>query len=378
MGKYFQGEHSGVEMLLERHFKQLVERIESAPAVARRVRALVLGGGYGRGEGGVFEGGGGQGLYNDLDYFLFTDDPDVGVLRKWVHEVEVEFSASLGVDVEIKCLPLSEVEADPSASMMFYDLVAGHHVVWGDRDRLAALKPRLDSSRVGCGEAARLLWNRGSGLYFALCRINERIDTEFVQRNHQKCALALCDALLCARGRYDSSVVERLRRVRAGEAGDIGDELLEIYNSAVEFKLSPKLKDLSWAQLRVENAELCGRWEKVFLQIESERMGRPFESLKAYATGRKRLFRGEVPLWKGPLFAARDALRYRACLKPVWDYPRAALMRALCCLLDQRNHPTALGLVGQYLPPGESGARAGAPALVQWERAYEDWWRRYS
>lgn len=378
MGSYFHGCHPELEGRLERHFESMRERIGGDAGVAGKVDALVLGGGYGRGEGGVFESEGEVSLYNDLDYFLFSDDADAPCLRRWAVQVEAEASVELGVDVEIKRLPIAEVEEGVAGSMTFHDLVAGHHLVWGDGRRLERLRPGLDASGIGAGEATRLLWNRGSGLYFALCKIDAREGAEFVERNHQKCALALCDALLCTRGRYSSSVVERHRRVLAGEAGDVDDELSGLYEAAVEFKLRPRPREMSWAQRRAENFALCRRWEKVFLQVEAMRTGRSFDSLGAYASRRGRLFGGEVPLWKAPLFALRDVVRHRGFLRPVWDYPRAALMRALCCLLDQENHPAALGRVGLYLPPGGREERPGATALARWEHAYEDWWRRYS
>ncbi len=377
---YFPGEHLQLRASLEAHFRRLREAMEAPGAPRGKVSALVLGGGYGRGEGGVLANeGGGESLFNDLDYFLFAETPEAPAVRRWVREVEAAESRALGIDVEIKCLARREVERGVAGSMMFLDLALGHEVVWGEAGWLAELGGRLDPAHLPLAEATRLLWNRGSGLYFALCRIGARREPEFVWRNHQKCALALGDASLCAEGRYHPSSVERLRRLRAGEAGDVSDELLERYGIAAEFKLHPRPCARTWEELRADNAALRAMWEGVFLRVESRRTGREFESLEAYAAGRRRLFGGEVPLWRAPLFALRDALRYRACLKPVWDYPRAALMRALCCLLDLGNHPTALGRVGEFLPAGApvAGVR-GTPALQQWERSYEDWWRRYS
>lgn len=379
MNRYFQEDCPVLAGCLTDHTAWVRDELEASGLAAKGVHALVLGGGYGRGEGGVLiDAEGEASLFNDLDYFLFTDNPGDRRLRKWIDRIELEGTRELGIDVEIKALPKSDI-GDPSTSMMFFDLIAGHHVVWGDGAFLENLVDDLNPARIAPVEASRLLWNRGSGLYFALCRIRARQEMDFVQRNHQKCILALCDALLCSRGEYAASVTERLERVRAGKAGELGDELLPLYEKAVEFKLRPEIVECRWRDMAAENSVVCESWEKVFLEVEGRRMGKEFQSLKDYAARGKGLFRGEVPMWKGPLFALRDGLRYRSCLKPVWDYPRAALMRALCCLLDQKNHPTALAHVGDFLPGcNEATAQSSLPPIVQWESCYADWWRRYS
>ncbi len=127
-----------LEELLERHFEHMRGLLLQSPHVLAKVDALVLGGGYGRGEGGVVRSGDGvtpDALFNDLDYFLFTKEPDDPELRAKVHELEAGGRDILGIDVDIKCLALEDM-GDPSESMMFHDLVAGHRVVQGPADFL--------------------------------------------------------------------------------------------------------------------------------------------------------------------------------------------------------------------------------------------------
>ena len=59
---------------LEQHLQKTCELVlagirEVIPA--RKLEGLVLGGGYGRGEGGVLRGPSGDQPYNDLEYYLF-------------------------------------------------------------------------------------------------------------------------------------------------------------------------------------------------------------------------------------------------------------------------------------------------------------------
>ena len=62
----------------------LAERIPAA-----ELEALVLGGGYGRGEGGVLIGPGGDRPYNDLEFYLFLSGPPVWQERRYRATVRV-------------------------------------------------------------------------------------------------------------------------------------------------------------------------------------------------------------------------------------------------------------------------------------------------
>ena len=333
--------------------------------MASRVEALVLGGGYGRGEGGALvDPDGDEHLFNDLDYFLFANDPADPALRALVHQIEVEGTAELGIDVDIKIERLGALPA-PEDSMMIYDLAAGHVVVYGEPDFLTSRWPQPDPSHIPLIEAARLLWNRGSGLYFAACRIARHEDRRFVERNHAKFELAAGDALLCAAGEYHWSVRERRRRFArlGGDPFGIG----EVYARGVEFKLSPAGGSLGWGELAEENARLSALWMRLFLHVESERLGVKFDDAASYVTGRERRS-PEVPRWKAPMFALRDLLRYRRYVAPIWDYPRASLFRALCCLMS-----ADLASPAKFLGRGDGGGEGAAA----WEEVYSFWWERY-
>ena len=234
--------------------------------------------------------------------------------------------------------------------MMIYDVAAGHVIVYGDEDYLTSRWPKPDPSNIPLIEASRLLWNRGTGLYFASCRIPDRLERRFVERNHAKFKLAAGDALLCAVGQYHWSFRERQKR---------------FYEEGVAFKLSPTDGALSWEELGVENEKLSTLWTKLFLQVESERLGVRFSDATAYVDGRERRS-PEVPRWKAPMFAARDFLRYRKFVGPVWDYPRAGLFRSLLCLLS-KDLPLPAKFLGKV-----NGDGRGA-----FEKTYQFWWERY-
>ncbi len=184
------------------------------PEVAAAVRAcglpgyaaLLLGGGYGRGEGGVAPG---HRLANDLDFFVLLDAPErtFPSLAAKLKPVAEAFTARLGVDVDFTLRTAARLKHD-ARRIMVQELLRGHVVVdarapgfdlaaWsGARERPAAAVPP--------GEAARLLMNRGMGLDLARRRLaaNGGVADAFVLRNLNKAVLGAGDARLVAEGRY--------------------------------------------------------------------------------------------------------------------------------------------------------------------------------
>lgn len=350
---------------LERHF----ERVRQSLAAGGWRGTLVLGGGYGRGEGGVMAGPQGVGFSNDLDYFLFDDVPDDSRLVAWCRQVEREESEELGIDVEIKCLRADSL-GDPSRSMMFADLVAGHVVVAGDGGFLERLRAELDFGRIEAAEATRLLWNRGSGLFFARCRIMRNEEMSFVIRNHAKVKLALGDAWLCLNGQYVPQCRERARRLAALALPATLECLRDWHAQGVAFKFEPFAGGLTWPELAEESAKLIDAWGRLYLLVEEQRMQRSVPGFPEYLALPRLLDRPSFA--KNLALAARDRLKRGHFIRPLGDYPRAGLMRALPCLLGLT--PGGVVEAGRFLP--EPVADFGA--IQSWETVYSTWWTYYA
>jgi hypothetical protein len=378
---YFLDACPELEELLERHFEHMRALLKQSPGVFDKIDALVLGGGYGRGEGGIVHGEEGSSkvaLFNDLDYFLFTAHPNDPLIAEAIHALEAAGRDVLGIDVDIKCLALDEM-GDPSESMMFSDLIAGHHIVYGPEDYLRSRFPEVDPARLPAIEASRLLWNRGTGLYFASCHIERQDDADFVTRNHAKFKLAAGDALLALEGQYASSCRERFVRFKAIRPDKaLGLDLEDLHAEGVRFKLSPTGGKADWNELAAENRSLAQLWTRLFLHVESHRLGIHFESPADYVEGQEPRS-PEIPRWKAPLFAIRDYLKYRRWLSPIWDYPRAALFRSLFCLLSEETLRASLPSPGHFLAPRSTGSEKRAQGLTtaDWESVYTFWWQRY-
>ena len=186
-----------------------------------KFQALLLGGGYGRGEGGVLSTPDGDAPYNDLEFFLLINGHPRLNERRYgaaIHALEHRMTEKLGIEVEFKILSLEKLISSPT-TMFYYDLVCGHRVTAGPASVLDGCAHHADPARIPAHEATRLMMNRCSGLLFAAERLARseltREDLDFTARNIAKAQLALGDVVLTAIGKYHWSCIERHQTLAA-------------------------------------------------------------------------------------------------------------------------------------------------------------------
>lgn len=187
---------------------------------------VVLGGGYGRGEGGVW--GDGR-LSNDLDFYGVSE-AGVGAaalagIAAALGEIGARWTEKLGVDADF-CVKTPWRLRHDQERLMVQELVRGYSDVAGKPgEELFAGVARREASALPWSEAVRLLVNRGAGLLMAQ---EESRGRRFAVRNVNKCILGAGDARLIARGAY---------RWRAEERAEALGE--EAYSKALEWKFRP-------------------------------------------------------------------------------------------------------------------------------------------
>jgi len=267
---------------------QAVRRMgdDARAALGGNLVALVLGGGYGRGEGGVARSGGQERPYNDLDFTVIVRRKR-GVAAA-LEPVRRRGQESVGLEVDFS-RPLTERDvANWPRWLMWQDLLNGHVVVEGPPDILARLAPASLREPLPAIEATRLLLNRGAGLLWAMrvARCCEAApDADFARRNYHKCALALGDAALIAWGRYVTPCAGRAERLASLEREREDVRRLgagETYGAALKFKVSPGEVDTA-APAERDLADMAARWGRVFLGVENQRTGKKFATLDDYA-----------------------------------------------------------------------------------------------
>ena len=348
---------------------------------AGRLDALVLGGGYGRGQGGVLRTAQGDCPYNDLEFYVFLrGNPE---LNKFRHGSALEglshaLSSSAGLHVEFKIDSLEKLRAAP-VSIFSYDLVAGHRVIVGPENAFHSCSRHLDASRIERSEPARLLLNRCSGLLLArelLARPSvTSTDCDFIGRNLAKVELALGDALLAADGDYHWDCLERGRRLlhRMGaEKLECFDEVLHHHAQGIEFKLHPKRMVKSAEQFEKELRELIALGLRVWLWVENKRLKSNFATIEEYALSPRAKCTGDSR-WKNVLLNLRT-FGASATLDPCSPrYPRERLLNALPFLLATQgplNQPTTVRHLQRQL-------RTEAQDWAGMVKAYKQVWSCY-
>lgn len=240
MGRYVAGEAPAMDRLVE----------ETVTCVGAEIKALavpglqgvVLGGGYGRGEGGVFDlADGSQRLSNDLDFFAVTEKGasgrDIRAVADALAPVSETWTAKLEIDVDFVVRTPWRMRHDQER-VMIQELMHGYFDVVGKTgEEMFAEIERRPPSAFPWSEAARMLMNRGVGLVLAA---EPERDRTFIVRNINKCVLGAGDARLIARGAYAWRAEDR--------AAAVGEEL---YSAAVEWKFRPRAEGVcDWETAR--------------------------------------------------------------------------------------------------------------------------------
>ena len=226
------------EMLLKKVLDGMKEALSGTDL------CVVLGGSYGRGDGGVRVDRENGMLYNDLDFFVFARKKCSGddILLKSIAE---KYEDELKIDVDFsRIMSIGEIKSN-APRLMMQELKRGYFPVYGE-DLLAENLTELPAAALPFSEACRLLLNRGMGLLLAGEKISgNSSDTDFILRNIYKAILGAGDAMLIAEKKYCWKISERQEMI---EKSAIPEEWKNLYREAVDFKHSPnrqKTQDIS-------------------------------------------------------------------------------------------------------------------------------------
>lgn len=309
--------------------------LEEIPA--NLIKALVLGGGYGRSEGGVYFDKDTQRLYNDLDIFVFTAEIAIwkkNWLNKKLQNLHKKLSARHSLDVDFSpVLPVSRLSC-LDISLMYYDLKCGHRVLYGNPHIMAYL-PQWNAQDIPQIEALRLMLNRGMGLFFAAEFLSPDIfsqNQDFINRNIHKAYQAIAEAILIFEHGYHSSIIKRMKLIQEIDLAKYctNDKLIQNILSSMEFKLLPKKEDKSLIDLCAMHQEAKAAFREVYYSLWSIYFGVPSLSYEDYLRYLTHSHKQEFPgLIKNLILNFKD-LPLRACFgKAGLMYPRIRLYQAL-------------------------------------------------
>lgn len=311
---------------LERHLETVCDQVLDAVLnliPSWKLDGILLGGGYGRGEGGVLRTNEGDRPYNDLEFYVFVRGMALVAERKYrgpLHVVGEKLTPIAGIEVEFKVLTLEKVRRS-EPSMFYYDLSVGHRLLFGDEDRvgLALASHRRSASQIPLHEATRLLMNRCSGLLFSQERLERSEfgpdECDYVGRNLAKAQLALGDVVLTAYGKYHWSCLERHKRLLKISSNDDLPFLADVqthHAAGVEFKLHPVRTTSDREELKSRHQNLSGIAFQVWRWLENRRLGTQFKDTSDYARSRINKCPEQPGLAQSPHPAPRSKHRWCA------------------------------------------------------------------
>jgi len=309
---------------------------------ADKLEALLLAGGYGRGEGGVLKTPDGDKPYNDMEFYVFVKGNAFLAERRFrhaLHELGEALTPDAGLEIEFKVITFDKLRRSP-VNMFYYDLVEGHRWASGDESLLQGCEHHRAAGKIPLHEATRLLFNRSTGLLYSKRRLAaaefSQEDADFVGRNCAKVQLAIGDALLTADGRYHWSCRERGERLKRATPADLDDGVIEKirahHERGVRFKLYPEQSKAGVDELKALHAELSGLAREVWLHVERKRLRQKFATAVEYATSRANKC-PETPGWRNRLVNAKAFGPIAALFGRASRYPRERLFNALALLL---------------------------------------------
>ncbi|MBX7255314.1 MAG: hypothetical protein K1Y02_03040 [Candidatus Hydrogenedentes bacterium] len=245
----------------------------------KNLTAILLGGSYGRGEGGVFETPDGERPYHN--YNLFTVVPAASQSRrKSLHRTLCDAGKKVakerGIDVEF-ALPISAPDISHLPYELAYmELKEGHKVLYGPPAVLSEM-PYYDTTLVPLAEGARILLNHGARLLS--CRRLVALgnpDQELLVSSIHRANMAMGDAVLFARRAYAPSFVQRVEHFDVCDLQGVpeAETLRGLYFAALRFKLRPYIEVPAGHDAASWLRDTIALFEQIHLWYERKRLNR--------------------------------------------------------------------------------------------------------
>jgi predicted nucleotidyltransferase len=340
VGKYSVKGSPAFDALVDEHMKQIADEVWTS-SYSRHWKALVLLGGYGRGEGTPLTGkDGSEKPFNDYDLVVVTTRLDP-LVRGALRHLEKRLTAQLGIPVDLypylkRDLPKCEF------SLLNYEMKYGHKVIRGN-EKILSRMPDYAPGAIPLSEGTRLLMNRGKLLLDMKRRLStgQPLTPEERMRFIKfilKADLAFGDCALLMRNAYDISYSVKKERINTIDLHGIDDPggLVKAYLEAVQFKENGNLNAYQTANIHLWLTETVERFLNVFLWYERRALNHKFRTVKKYARSFPNLGNEGSPLKN----AVHNLRALGLCALPrLFVHPRIRLYPAIALLLDDNSDP---------------------------------------
>lgn len=272
------GAVSGAEAVVSDMLSAVVTKIEKL-VPASQFRALVLLGGYGKGEDGILAQEGCYRPHNNFDLMLIVSDLRRRTRRRLLESVKhsmLRLSEELGVGIDVSVLTERTVRQLPTR-IFTYDMCEGHITLSGD----ASIIPSIDRNvfDIPDWDVRNLMVNRGALLLInALCleklktiRVDHAELRKLIVKHTMKAIIGYGDSLLYYSGRYHWSYQEKRNRI--AELGPQWRDFVALYQEAISFRFIPCYDIYLDIDIHRWQRKTLQILERVHLACERNRLG---------------------------------------------------------------------------------------------------------
>lgn len=296
-GPFTQTDNAAAEAKIAGDLRQIVAAVTTVVPPSSLL-AMLLTGGFGRGEGSVRTTAAGVRVMNDYDLALVPRTAGefgyVRFVRRWQGKLEAlagSLARDLGVkQVDLTVRPHRYFRRPPELRIENYEVRQGNRLLWGKTNPCAWM-PDWQAADLPLFDGIWLFRNRGLGLLLARLYLElsggslapgDR-ENFFIECN--KARLAMGDACLLARHSYHHLYRERLRRALSlATTADAAEQpVLTAYAQALEQKLWTQESHLSVGEPLKAWSALAQEFSHHFLRFETLRLGVPFTDWCQYA-----------------------------------------------------------------------------------------------
>ncbi|MCJ8303257.1 hypothetical protein [Shewanella sp.] len=243
-----------------------------------QVCALVLLGGYGRGEGGLISHPVSGRLYphNNFDLLLILNQQINAhpQLKKSINQALQPISQQAGLGIDISFTTRSKMR-NAACRVIWYDMRHGHRTLLGDEDFVPSLTQHT-LQNIPAWDARNLLINRGSLLLinrFLLAQNKPERYRSTIIKHTMKAIIGYGDALLFSLGKYHWSYAEK--QLRMANETSIEPEFKQLYLEAMNFRFSPSYTRFQNIELTAWNESIITALQPVHLRCERQRLNKP-------------------------------------------------------------------------------------------------------
>jgi len=272
------------DRLVKKQLDIAVKRCLDLPG-SKLIKAIILMGSYGRGEGTALQTSTGLKPFNDYD-LVVVGKRMTEFKRKRFQEVlkklEEQVSEELGITVDYFLHTVNSLKR-AECTLMNYEMKYGHMVLYGDENILDIMP---DYKAVPLREATRLLLNRGKLLLDIQETLRQKnhipADLELLYKKFlNKVVLAIGDSALLVFDKYKISYVDKRAEIIYTHGMKSSYWLMGEYKRAVDFKLTG---DQSYLPEDVEGffKETKAYFAHFYYWLESKRLGDEIENYSKY------------------------------------------------------------------------------------------------